>query len=108
MSPKFYRILRQFAPFGPENMRPVFLARNVKDAGYSRKVGQTGEHLKLHVIQENSDVVFEGIGFGLATWETSLKEGQLHDILFCLDENEWQGNVRMQLIVKDIRLANLV
>jgi single-stranded-DNA-specific exonuclease len=106
MSPKFYRILRQFAPFGPENMRPVFLARNVKDAGYSRKVGQTGEHLKLHVIQENSNVVFEGIGFGLAQWELSLKEGQLHDILFCLDENEWQGNVRMQLIVKDIRLAN--
>jgi single-stranded-DNA-specific exonuclease len=107
MSPKFYRILRQFAPFGPENMRPVFLARKVKDAGYSRKVGQNADHLKLHIIQEQTGLVFDGIGFGLGVWESGLKSGVLHDILFCLDENEWQGNVRMQLIVKDIRVSQL-
>jgi single-stranded-DNA-specific exonuclease len=105
MTAKFYRILRQFAPFGPENMRPVFLAKNVRDAGYTRKVGQNADHLKLHVVQDESGVVFDGIGFNLGGWESSFKEGGLHDILFCLDENEWQGTVRMQLIIKDVRKA---
>ncbi len=105
LTPKFYRVLRQFAPFGPENMRPVFLARGIVDAGYSREVGKEGGHLKLHVSQEGNENIFEGIGFGLSAWAEILKEKKSVDIAFCIDENEWQGNVRMQIVVKDIRLS---
>ena len=99
--PKFYRILKQLSPFGPENMRPVFVTRNVKDAGYSRVLKD--EHLKLSVKQEDyPDIVMNGIAFGMGHWYEMLEHGPV-DIAYTLEENHWNGQVSLQMMVKDIR-----
>jgi len=105
ITPKFFRILKQFEPFGPENLSPVFLARNVRNARFTKTVGD-GSHLKLHVHQEHSpQISFEGIGFNLAQWADVLKNNEPVDLLFSIDENTWNGKASLQLMVKDIRLG---
>jgi single-stranded-DNA-specific exonuclease len=100
---KFYRILKQFGPFGPGNMSPVFLVKNVVNARYSRAVGEAGSHLKLHVKEKNQKKTFDGIGFHLGKWaDYLLADGEV-DILFSVEENEYQGRVSLQLVLKDIR-----
>jgi len=103
ITPKFYRILKQFGPFGPQNMSPVFMAKNLKDTGYSKKVGTDEAHLKLSLIDENG-VKFNGIGFNLGKWHSEITKGNLIDIVFSIDENHWNGNTSLQLMIKDIRL----
>lgn len=105
---RFYRILVQFAPFGPENMRPSFLMRRMINAGNTRAVGETGDHLKLHLKSADpaSSISFDGIAFSQGRWtEAIVKQQAPIDILFVLEENEWNGKVTLQLNVKDIRLA---
>lgn len=106
ISPKFYRILKQFAPFGPGNMRPVFVTMDVKDAGYSKKVGEEGAHLKLDVMQPNKGGYgLSGIAFNLGEhYESISREGELFDIVYTVDENVWNERVSLQLKVKDIRV----
>ena len=99
---KFYRILKQFEPFGPENMTPVFLARNLTDSGFGKAIGKNQEHLKLFVKQENSSG-FAAVGFGLAEKLHLTKDNQLFDAVFCVEENEFNGHVSLQLRIKDIR-----
>jgi single-stranded-DNA-specific exonuclease len=108
ITPKFYRIIKQFSPYGPENMRPVFLARNVRNARFTRTVGQDSAHLKLHLRQgDNPDLTFEGIAFGMGKWaEYLLADGHV-DIVFSLDENHYNGSVTLQLVVKDIRKSEV-
>lgn len=104
---KFFRIMQQMAPFGPKNMKPIFVTRNVYDKGYSRIVGATGEHVKLNVYQkEGSEAVLNGIGFGLAEHIDLITSGNPFDIVYQLDLNEWQGITSIQLIVKDIRATD--
>jgi single-stranded-DNA-specific exonuclease len=104
ITPRFYRLLKQFEPFGPENLSPVFLARNVKNALFTRTVGENNNHLKLHVSQaENPTLSMEGIGFDLGHWLPNLKEGALVDLLFTINENSWNNKTTLQLVVKDIR-----
>jgi single-stranded-DNA-specific exonuclease len=99
--PRFYRVLKQLSPFGPKNMRPVFVSRNVKDTGSSRVLKD--EHLKLSLKQEDyPDIVMNGIAFGMAEWYTTLKDGPI-DIVYTIEENHWNGNVSLQLMIKDIR-----
>lgn len=101
--PKFYRILRQIAPFGPDNENPIFISRHVKDTSYSRVLKE--EHLKLNVYQEEyKDIKLNGIAFGMGHW---LKKMQDHpiDIVYTLEENHWQGRSSLQLMVLDIRLS---
>ena len=69
ITPKFYRILKQFAPFGPGNMTPVFMTQNIKDVGFGKSVGADKTHLRLVVKQGNSPQ-FTGIGFGMAEKES--------------------------------------
>ncbi len=102
MSPKFYRILKQFGPFGPQNKKPIFLTKRLKDSGYSKKVGADGDHLKLSLIDEKG-VKFNGIGFNLGEWYTKISKGNLIDIVFNIDENYWNGTTSLQLIIKDIK-----
>ncbi len=92
-----YGILCQMEPFGPENMRPVFIARKVTDAGYSKIVKE--EHLRF-VVKQGS-CTFTGIGFNLADKFPLLKKPV--DIVFTLDENEWNGDTSLQLKVIDLR-----
>ena len=99
---RLIRILNQFEPFGPQNMTPVFMAKGVKDTGYGKTIGQNDEHLKLFVKQNNSEG-FGVIGFGLGNKLDLTKNQNPFDIAFCIDENEFNGNVTVQLRLKDLR-----
>lgn len=100
---KFYRIVEQMAPFGPKNMRPIFVTKGVMDSGYTRIVGSTGEHLKIDVTQPGTSARFSGIAFGMADVCERIKAGDLFDIAYQLELNEWNGMVSIQMKVKDIR-----
>lgn len=104
ITPRLMRILKQFEPFGPENMHPVFLVKGVVNTGYSRVVGEQKNHLKLHVRHpESPSTMMDGIGFSLAHWHGALESQQPVDLLFALDENTWKNKTTIQLVVKDIR-----
>ncbi|RAI98480.1 single-stranded-DNA-specific exonuclease [Chitinophaga skermanii] len=100
ITPAFFKKLKQFEPLGPDNLRPVFVAKNVVDTGYSRIVKD--EHLKLSVKQDNSNI-FSGIGFFMKDKYAIISNQQPFDIAFTVDENEWNGTVSLQLKVVDIR-----
>ena len=97
LTQNFYSIICQMEPFGPENMRPVFIAKNVLDTGYSKIVKEL--HIRFVIKQDKFS--FTGIGFNLADKFELLKKPV--DIVFTLDENEWNGNVSLQLKVIDLR-----
>jgi len=100
---KFYRILKQFAPFGPGNMSPVFITKGLIDTGYGKCVGEDKTHLKCQVKQENTQPAFDVIGFNLGEKLDLIKEGKKFDAVYSLDENTWNGNTKIQLKLKDIR-----
>lgn len=102
ISPKLYRILIQMAPFGPKNMKPVFVSHNCIDKGGSRLVGKDQDHLKLEMV-DSSGTVIQGIGFGLGQHHSKVKQKNPFSILYTLDENEFNGIVSLQLVIKDIK-----
>lgn len=102
ITPKLTRILKQFEPFGPQNMTPVFLTKNVKDTGYAQKLGADGEHLKLFVRQNNSEGM-AAIGFGLGNKMELTTNKKPFEAVYCIDENEWNGKTSIQLRLKDIK-----
>jgi single-stranded-DNA-specific exonuclease len=102
ITPKFHRILKQFAPFGPGNRQPVFMTQNLKDTGYGKCVGADKTHLRLTVKQVNSKA-FVGIGFGLGDKKQTACSDTLFKAVYCIDENLWQGKVSLQLRIKDIQ-----
>lgn len=105
ISAKFYRILRQFQPFGPGNMSPVFLTEEVYDNGDGRKVGNGNEHLKLDLIQENNPYKPMGaIGFGLASYYDNIKNGMAFKVCYAIVENHFRGVSTIQLRLKDIKM----
>jgi len=97
-----YNIIKQMEPFGPENMRPVFIARNVKDAGFSKVV----KDLHLRVVLKQDDIILSGIGFNMADKFSILANSKPVDIVFAIDENEWQGNTSLQLKIIDLLPAS--
>ena len=99
---KLIRILNQFEPFGPQNMTPVFMTKGVYDTGYPKTLGQNDEHLKLFVKQKASQG-FGVIGFGLGNKLDLVKNQNPFDVVYCIDENEFNGSVTLQLRMKDIR-----
>ena len=99
---KFMRILKQFEPFGPENMTPVFMSKNVVDSGYAKTLGNDAEHLKVFVKQNHSPN-FNAIGFGLGKKIDIVKNKNPFDAVYIVEENEWNGNVSLQLQLRDIR-----
>lgn len=101
ITPKFYRVLKQFAPFGPGNMTPVFMTQNLKDTGWGKCVGEDKTHLRLTVKQQKSPQ-FTAIGFGLGEKKDVACDGQPFKAAYVVDENYWQGNVSLQLRLKDI------
>lgn len=104
ISPKLHRIIKQFEPFGPENLSPVFLTRNVQNKKFTRAVGENNKHLKLHICQKNTPhLAFEGIGFDLGLWAPLLLSNGLIDLLYSVEENHWNNQTTLQLVVKDIR-----
>ena len=102
ITPKLIRILKQFEPFGPLNMTPVFCSKNVKDTGYAKPMGKEDEHLKLFVKQNNSPGL-TAIGFGLGKKIELVTNQKPFEAAYCIDENEWNGTITTQLRLKDIR-----
>ncbi|MFN8324300.1 single-stranded-DNA-specific exonuclease RecJ [Flavobacterium sp.] len=103
---KLIRILNQFEPFGPGNMTPVFVTKNVFDTGYAKTIGQNNEHLKAFVKQENSNPEvsgFNAIGFKIGNKYDLVKNKQKFDACYSIEENEWNGTVSLQLQLRDIR-----
>jgi len=103
ITPKLFRILQQMAPFGPQNMRPVFRTKGVKDAGGSKVVGKEQTHLKLEVT-DSSGAPVSGIAFGMAEHIHKIKSQVSFEILYTLDENVFNGVKTIQLKVKALRL----
>lgn len=102
--PKFYRVLKQLGPFGPENMNPVFRVNNVIDTGYSKVVGE--DHLKLYICtKENTSIKLNGIAFGMGHLLKEI-QNKSFDIVFTLEENYWNEKTTIQLAVKDIQFSH--
>lgn len=99
---KLLRILKQFAPFGPENLAPVFMAEGIYDTGYAKKLGAEETHLRVNVKQEHSATI-GGIGFGLGAKYEQVANKKRFDAVFAIDENTWNGNTSIQLHLKDLR-----
>jgi len=99
---RFYHILQQLEPFGPGNMRPVFISRNVTDTGFSKLVKDS--HIKFHIYQQTSAPV-SGIGFGLGHKYPIVHSGQPFDIVYTLYENDWNGQRSIEMKVLDISPA---
>lgn len=102
ITPKLIRILKQFEPFGPQNMTPVFMTSDIKDTGYAKTLGAEEEHLRLFVKQSNSDGI-AAIGFGLGKKLNIAQNQNLFQLAYSIAENEWNGTISTQLMLKDIR-----
>lgn len=101
LTPAFYNILLQMEPYGPENMRPVFIAKKLTDTGFSKIVKE--QHIRFAVKQGN--ITITGIGFNMAEKFQLLQMHQPLDIVFTLDLNEWNGEKNLQLKVIDLKLS---
>ena len=101
ITPKFYRILSQFAPFGPGNMSPVFMSTDLKDTGYGKCVGEDDKHLRVTVTQNGNKLV--GIGFGLGDKINLILNSKPFKATYSIDENHWNGSVSLQLKLRDIK-----
>lgn len=97
-----YKLICQMEPFGPENMRPTFLVKNVNDTGYSKVVKE--QHIRFVVNQNHTTLT--GIGFNMAEKFSIIESGNLIDIVFTIEENEWNGVKSLQLKVCDFRLSD--
>ena len=102
ITPKLIRILKQFEPYGPQNMTPIFLTKNIKDTGYGKPMGQEDEHLKLFVKQNNSEGI-AAIGFNLGNKMELTTHQKPFQAVYCIDENEWKGKFSLQLRLRDIK-----
>ncbi|HBE41462.1 MAG TPA: single-stranded-DNA-specific exonuclease RecJ [Bacteroidales bacterium] len=104
---EFFRIINQFQPFGPENMPPIFVSRNVFDKGSGRMVGSNGEHLKLDLFQENGPMkILPAIAFSQADCFEYIRSGSPFDICYSIEMNEFRGSRNLQLNVRDIKISN--
>ena len=105
---KFFSVLEQFQPFGPENLAPVFMTRKVYDTGMGRVVGSSGEHLKLDLCNESTGTVsIPAIAFGQGNRFAVIKEGQPIDICYSVEMNEFKGIKNLQLNIRDIRPSDI-
>ncbi|PLX05484.1 MAG: single-stranded-DNA-specific exonuclease RecJ [Marinilabiliales bacterium] len=105
---KFYKILKQFAPFGPGNMSPVFVSNNVIDTGYAKIVGKNGQkHLKFSVVQTTKrGAPLSAIGFNLGHHYDKIKQANPFSICYHIEENTWQGRTSLQLRILDIKFPD--
>jgi single-stranded-DNA-specific exonuclease len=101
ITPRFYKTLRQFNPFGPENNEPIFCTKGVFDSGYSKLVGKNNEHLKLDVRDGSSDTIINGIAFRQCAFYEPLRQNKPLAICYTLEDNKFNA---LQLMVRDIKL----
>jgi single-stranded-DNA-specific exonuclease len=97
---KFYNILEQMAPFGPQNMRPTFMTKDVYDTGFSKIVKES--HLKINLLKDGQNPV-NGVGFGMARLFEVMNEKETFDVCYQLYPNDWNGQTKIELRLKDIK-----
>ena len=103
ITPKFFRILKQFQPFGPGNNNPLFLTENVYDDGNARKVGAGGVHVKLELLQESQPYhQIPAIAFNKSDFYDYIKAGNPFDVCYSIVENYYRGSTNIQLRIKDM------
>src|SRR5690606_3898336 len=102
ITPKFYRILKQFAPFGPGNMTPVFMSQQVYDTGFGKCVGEDESHLRV-TLNQNGNEKLVAIGFGLGHKYELTSNRKPFKIVYSIDENHWNGKTSLQLKLRDIK-----
>jgi single-stranded-DNA-specific exonuclease len=98
ITPGFWRVLRQFAPFGPGNRSPVFVSKNVVDTGYSRLL--KGNHIRLAVKQANSQPMY-GMAFGMGEHFSKIISKKPFHVAYKIEEEHWQGEKYLRMMVKD-------
>ena len=98
---KLYRIIKQFAPFGPKNLSPIFVSKGVIDNGYGKQVGEDKTHLRINAKKNKGAIA--GIGFGMGDHFEIIKDNQTFDVCYSIDENEWNGKKSLQLRIRDIK-----
>ncbi len=103
ITPKFFRVLKQLSPFGPGNPKPIFCTKRVYDYGTSRLVGREQEHIKLELVDSNSENIMNGIAFGMSEHNEYIKGFNPFDICYTIEENNYNGNTSIQLLIKDIK-----
>jgi single-stranded-DNA-specific exonuclease RecJ len=103
ITPKFFKVLKQLNPFGPGNPKPVFCTKRVFDFGTSRLVGRDQEHLKLELVDSHSENIMNGIAFGMHEHNEYIKGYNPFDICYTIEENNYNGNSSIQLLIKDIK-----
>ena len=99
---KFIRMIGRMSPFGPGNMTPTFLSKNLIYADTHKLMGKANEHINVSVFQKDSHHVFEAIGFNLGHLIKKIKK-HTFDLVYSIDENIWQGKSYYRLMIKDIR-----
>ncbi len=98
---KLFRIIKQFSPFGPQNLSPVFVSRNVVDNGYGKQIGADKSHLRINTKTTAGSLA--GIGFGMGEFFKSIKDYKEFDICYSINENEWNGRKSLQLMIRDLQ-----
>lgn len=107
ITPRFMSELKKMSPFGPDNQKPVFCSLGVKDFGTSKLVGKELEHIKLELIDGNSNTPIHGIAFGMREHNSHIKEMKPFNICYTIEENTYNGNTSLQLMVKDIKSGDI-
>ncbi|MGM0376744.1 MAG: DHHA1 domain-containing protein, partial [Bacteroidota bacterium] len=102
---EFFEKLNQFRPFGPGNLKPVFVTRNVYDFGTSKVVGKEKEHLKLELIESTSPKIIKGIAFGKGHLIQKIKEPRPFDICYTIEKSGYNEPMPLQLLVRDIKFG---
>ena len=95
--------LKRMEPLGPENEKPVFATMHLRDHGTSRRVGRDLEHLKLEIVDHHGGNPVQGIAFGMSEHSYYVKQQNLFDLCYTVEENTYNDNTTLQLMVKDIR-----
>jgi single-stranded-DNA-specific exonuclease len=103
ITPSFANELKRMNPFGPDNQKPVFCSRRVKDYGTSKLVGKESEHIKLELIDDHSKTPVHAIAFGMSQYNDHIKEMKPFSICYTIEENTYNGNTTLQLLIKDIK-----
>ena len=106
VSENLYENIKRFAPFGPDNMKPVFMARNVHDTGNLKSMGAGYKHLKLNIVDHSTNYAIGATAFGFGHLYSALSSGQVFDLLFTIEENTFRGQTTLELMVKDILIHN--
>lgn len=101
ITPKLFRIIKQFSPFGPNNKIPNFVSREVQDSGYGKRIGKDKSHLRLVLKREDSSLL-NAIGFGMGDHIERVQDNERFDICYSIEENDWKDKVYLQLKLKDL------